>query len=961
MRAHRVSRLAAWLLFTLVMLGGCRFQAAGDPVVLNGDWPIVYVKRSVGAWNDPTSGASFKSGSDLYIRDIASPNAPEKNITKRLTHGSGKDVDPDVSYGAVADPDVSYDGTKVVFSLRCAVPPQSSPECGVDTTWNIWIYNVLTGDLSPVIKDYDIANKGDDLDPTFLPDGRILFVSNRQKKTKDALGYAYVDEDQKAKTLLLHRMTSDGQDIEQISFNQSHDLNPSVMHDGRILFSRWDHVAGRNKISLYTAKPDGSDMRVLYGAHSPGEAFMFPRELADGRVLSTVMPRDGTWRGGALLLLDVKHYGDDADPAPAVAALKGRGQNPATAFEIPIDRKAAKLGRYTSPYLTEDGTNRALVSYGFYKLGKKLDVQTKTEVPDSDSESAFEYGIYMLDLDDKSMKPLVLPEAGFAFTDPVPVRPRPRPYPQGDRVVSTSPRINAGEDVGFIHVRSVYDTDELGHMSNGVLTSPERVSTSVPTVVPADPAVDNRRFVADLAKIKDPLQTNASQRPARFVRVSKAVPQPAGLDRRVVGLTPFNMQNLVGYAPIEPDGSFFIKVPADTSLTLTVLDAKGRAFATHTAWVQVRPGEQLTCNGCHEPLRGTALNGNSIAGNHPNTQLRDISGAVLAETNPSQLLADHETMAQTRVRLDPSAANLQTDIEFVDVWTNLNQRQADPTLKIRYADLATAAPIAGVLDYVTHIQPIFDRARAGGSCSSCHNGVASVQNNPTALDLRATINAGDGRPASYNGLLQGSPVFLENGQLVFETVGDARKLRRRTSLVQAGHARSSFLVEKIFNEELYADAGLPSFGLNHGSMLTDAERRLVVEWIDQGAQFANVPLDANRQPRRVKDSLDFRVFLSTVWPVAKTKCNVCHYPYRPNGDPNGLFTKSRFILTFDQNDDYQVILAYVNALNPAQSEFLVRPSALVAHPPNNEGNPIMAPTTQEYKDVMNWLTTPVPP
>ena len=46
-------------------------------------------------------------------------------------------------------------------------------------------------------------------------------------------------------------MNADGSDIHQISFNQSHDLDPSVLADGRIVFSRWDNAAGNNEINLY--------------------------------------------------------------------------------------------------------------------------------------------------------------------------------------------------------------------------------------------------------------------------------------------------------------------------------------------------------------------------------------------------------------------------------------------------------------------------------------------------------------------------------------------------------------------------------------------------------------------------------------------------------------------------------------------------------------------------------------
>ncbi len=46
---------------------------------------------------------------DLYMRSAASPDAPETNITARITAGSTYDV---------KDVDVSPDGTKVAFAMR---------------------------------------------------------------------------------------------------------------------------------------------------------------------------------------------------------------------------------------------------------------------------------------------------------------------------------------------------------------------------------------------------------------------------------------------------------------------------------------------------------------------------------------------------------------------------------------------------------------------------------------------------------------------------------------------------------------------------------------------------------------------------------------------------------------------------------------------------------------------------
>src|SRR5690606_21555621 len=115
---------------------------------------------------------------------------------------------------------------------------------------------------------------------------------------------------------------------------------------------------------------------------------------------------------------------------------------------------------------------------------------------------------------------------------------------------------------------------------------------------------------ADIAALADPLRTTAADRPARFLRVVKAVSIPdedvADLDNTAFGPNIRNgMREIVGYAPIEPDGSVRIKVPANVPLAVEVLDANGRRISPrHQNWIQVRPGEELECNGCHSPQSG---------------------------------------------------------------------------------------------------------------------------------------------------------------------------------------------------------------------------------------------------------------------------------------------------------------------------------------------------------------------
>jgi hypothetical protein len=55
----------------------------------------------------------------------------------------------------------------------------------------------------------------------------------------------------------------------------------------------------------------------------------------------------------------------------------------------------------------------------------------------------------------------------------------------------------------------------------------------------------------------------------------------------------------MGTAPVESDGSFFVKAPADRAIRLILLDAKGDMIRQEHGWFWIRRGEQRYCVGCH--------------------------------------------------------------------------------------------------------------------------------------------------------------------------------------------------------------------------------------------------------------------------------------------------------------------------------------------------------------------------
>jgi hypothetical protein len=559
------------------------------------------------------------------------------------------------------------------------------------------------------------------------------------------------------------------------------------------------------------------------------------------------------------------------------------------------------------------------------------------------------------------------------FTHPVAIQPRTEPNATDPTNVDAT---LAAQNLGLLEVRSVYDTDGLGRMGDSVLAGvdlPAGCTTAIAKTAPTDP-MDTRAQVADLVRMKDPADAAYRCAPARFIRAVRAIAPPAGMTgmRSAIGETEFEMQQILGYAPIEPDGSFKLTVPADTPIGLAVIDAEGRAFQTHTNWIQVRPGERRTCDGCHSPRRGGALNSGAVVNAMPAALKTALSAAHQSG----------ETMASTRTRMDPNALRLVADMLYSDIWADTTQAgvTARSTIAVRYTgnadpadDLATAAPVNGIINYPTHIAPLWTRSRGANTCTTCHN-------DPDKLDLSATIG-GSGRTTSYDELMLGDPVLdpvtglpktrIEEGVLVIER-GPALVDTAASEGEALGLARKSRLVEILFGQSLFAGADArtahpnpPGTAPDHSKMLNAAERRLLAEWIDTGSKYYNDPFDAGANVRTI-NGLSQATFEAQVFPILRSTCAAaCHQAIGSSTSavPVGTsFRNNRFVLTGDADGDYNVTLTMISdACNPASSYLLKKPST-APHPLGAIGaNGLPAPAvlpvgSAAYTAIASWIS-----
>ncbi|MDH3510709.1 MAG: hypothetical protein OER85_07610 [Gammaproteobacteria bacterium] len=852
-RARVIGAFAPLLLFVLPGCGGSGggVDLAGgqgpDPVVV--DIPIAYVKRPVPVDDqgnvepsDARELITFNIGADLFVRERASPSAIERNITEAETQGLGD----------IRDLEVSFDGTRIIFAMRAQFIEGADEED--QPKWNIWEYDRDADSLTRVIASDITAEAGHDVAPHYLPDGRIIFSSTRQRQSSAILldegkpQFSALDEDRDEFAFVLHVMNEDGSDIHQVSFNQSHDLDPTVMSDGRIAFARWDHMGGNNAIDVFTMNPDGTGLELLYGvnSHDTGTGgatiqFLQPREMPEGGLVAIIRPFTVDNFGGDIITIDTPNYIENAQPTVTnQGVLSGPAQAAAVINDVRTDGTISPGGVFSDVYPLWDGTDRVFVSWSqcrLVELSNQLPVIvpcTTQRLADPNAQPAQPlYGIWIYDRGDDTQLPVLTPEEGFMYTDVVAAQSRTPPPVIFDKETTgeLDPNLVA-EGVGVLNIRSVYDIDGMD------------------------------QAVPDIPGLADPAQTTAVERPARFLRIVKAVSLPDD-EVRDFANTAFGrsaaqgMREIIGYAPIEPDGSVVVKVPANVALAISVLNESGQRFtARHQNWLQVRPGEELRCIGCHEP-------GNGVS--HGRAEAFDSAypGAINAgqpfPNTDSAIFADvGETMAEARARIscatDCSAITPSVDVIYDDVWTDeaAAGRPKDVSFSYLYADLLTAtAPVSDacqtswtpacriVINYEMHIHPLWETPRLAAdgitdiTCTSCHNTVdaMAVQQVPAGqLDLTGgPSNEQADHFMSYRELL-----FPDNEQeLIMGALQD--------SAVQIGIDPAMSVAGALASGQFFSrfDAGS-----THADYLSDAELKMIAEWLDIGGQYFNNPFDA---------------------------------------------------------------------------------------------------------------------
>jgi hypothetical protein len=870
-----------------------------DPVVV--EQPIAFIKRPLTdadgevLANDLTDPAQFRPGAVLYLKESATPNAASKDISSAaFSDPSFLNEEGELLYD-VKDLHVSFDATKLLFSMRAPEIEDADEED--QPKWNIWEYDLTISTLKRLITSNVSAEEGHDISPGYLPNDRILFSSTRQRRSKAILldeggqktQFSGLDENRNTEAFVLHTInTETGDDIQQITFNQSHDLYPILLENGKILFSRWDNAGqtSANGYNLYEINPDGTGLNYKYGRHShdSGSAgsqvqFAYPQELENGNIavqLREFQNENLSSQPTEINIQDYIEHDVQIDGTVEDLAVEQGGQRPIINGLTTASDKQSLKGSYSTFFPLSDGTNRYLVSWSVCRVqlidNNPAEDENQSGVVefctqdklDSDLYETADplYGLWIYNANDNTQLPIDLSVSGFVFDEAVIMKSRSTPIIEGPATLGAQEQQLASDGFGVIHIKSVYDFDGIDTSSAGI----------------------------DVMA-----QTTPEQRPQRFVRIEKPTSIPSDevrdFDNTAYGRSSAQlMREIIGYAPIEPDGSVKVAVPANIAFAISVLDENGkRTSQRHQNWLQLAPGETIACIGCHT-ANSQVPHGRSDAQVTAVNQGAVTTGAPFPNTDPTLDPDMGETMAETFAR-KRGIRKLTPDIIFDDEWTDPSASPSE-SFSYAYTDLETPSPVLLntcttdewtsicriSVNYEENIHPlwavdrrIFDTDEVtlleDRTCIACHT------NTDDAGDLRVPddqLDLSNGPSSdeadhfkSYRELLfndnevelvggvlvdrmedtgevnlvavvdeNGDDVFDENGDQVFIEVPILAPVPVAATMSTNGALASAAFMSKF------------ETGGSHEANLSQVEMKLLSEWLDLAAQYYNNPFIA---------------------------------------------------------------------------------------------------------------------
>ena len=421
--------------------------------------------------------------------------------------------------GSFWRPDLSFDARRVLF---CYKPHD-------ERSFHLYEINLDGTGLRQLT---DSAY--DDIDPVYLPDGHIVFTTTR--------GNTYVRCGPFIYSYILARCDANGGNVYLISLNSEPDFVPSLMHDGRVIYSRWEYTDKPlwRIQSLWTVNPDGTQVTAFWGNQSIWPDHLSqPRQIPGSpRVMFCGVGHHDWWPGCVGIIDPSKgaNFPDGLTKVTRDLPWPECGNGPVDPGESDRYHASGEFTGYTSPYpLSEEDF---LVSAR--GAGRR-------------------FRLYLMDVDGN--RDLVY-EGAHHILHAIPVRPQQAPAARPDRVAWPG----TGKDRKPPEPGCFYSPD----VCQGVPDLP-RGAVRYLRVVQQD-----HKTYSTWGK------TYRHSGPAVSVVQEEAV------------------KRILGTVPVNKDGSVYFKVPAGRAVYFQLLDKDLRCLQTMRSFTGTMPGETRGCTGCHE-------------------------------------------------------------------------------------------------------------------------------------------------------------------------------------------------------------------------------------------------------------------------------------------------------------------------------------------------------------------------
>jgi hypothetical protein len=443
------------------------------------------------------------------------------------------DQDPAFDQADISGYDISFDAREIVFAAKLSA----------ETNYGLFVLTLDDGAINQIPSD---PNR-DYVQPIFLPGGKILFMTNA---VVEEGAQQHQDEYERGTTLQLGTINRDGTDEIRGARNLSHRVHPTLLSDGRVMFTQWDHLGDENSGHLMIVNPDLTTAREGFGKEGTGvsNSYLKAVEIAPGRILTIATARDRTIQAGALL--DVRLGQDDGRGGFTTDMSEANASSRLLTPNVPLDRDPSftSVGRYYDAY----GLNAAeypdlLVSWadGAVESGTLGAAGTTAD-----------FGIYLYNAKRNSREPIWNDELMWD------VFPRPLVARNAPPVIESNGANQFNPDATLVGSMNVY--------------------------------------VSSLGDAQFDAGSVYGVRVIEGFSVEEGIPDD-------FGLTEHEGAADLGIAPVFSDGSWAALIPANVPVHFQPIDVFGMSLKSEPVWISGAAGESRFCGGCHESRTDTTV------------------------------------------------------------------------------------------------------------------------------------------------------------------------------------------------------------------------------------------------------------------------------------------------------------------------------------------------------------------